>query len=271
MGVWNPHTNTGIVHYADYAQLPAKKIWSWGTDPDGLDWRKTLSDNNSAYVEVQAGLFRNQETYAFLEPRQTIRFSEFWMPVRDIGGISRANLTGSRPSRPAATSACCRTEREPGSSPGARFAFWLGDHEVFQREGGPPSTADLVTSTRKGRRPTEIHIRASRQQRVICFCGKPRANTIGRRPNKFEPARSLPSTSQTESIARKMTGSNWETNRNSTASSLMALQTYRDALARFPESMQLRKAAGRLCASLLRFEEAKTLLEPVEARRYHRC
>jgi hypothetical protein len=79
MGVWHPRTNTGTVHYADYAQLPAKKIWSWGTDPDGLDWRKALSDDNSAYVEVQAGLFRNQETYAFLEPRQTIRFSEFWI------------------------------------------------------------------------------------------------------------------------------------------------------------------------------------------------
>jgi len=94
MGVWNPHTNTGTVHFADFAQLPAKKIWSWGSDADGLDWRKALSDNNSAYVEVQAGLFRNQETYAFLEPRQTISFSEYWMPVREIGGISRANLSG---------------------------------------------------------------------------------------------------------------------------------------------------------------------------------
>ncbi len=94
MGVWNPRTNTGTVHFADFAQLPAKKIWSWGSDADGLDWRKALSDNNSAYVEVQAGLFRNQETYAFLEPRQTISFSEYWMPVRDIGGIARANLAG---------------------------------------------------------------------------------------------------------------------------------------------------------------------------------
>ena len=99
MGVWHPHTNSGTVHFADYSQLPAKKIWSWGTDADGLDWRKTLSDNDSAYVEIQAGLFRNQETYAFLEPRQTISFSEFWMPVRDIGGISRANLAGRSPSK----------------------------------------------------------------------------------------------------------------------------------------------------------------------------
>src|SRR2546426_3815342 len=94
MGVWNPMTNAGTVHFADYGDVPAKKIWSWGVDADGLDWRSALSDNNSAYVEIQAGLFRNQETYAFLEPRQTISFSEYWMPVREIGGISRGNLAG---------------------------------------------------------------------------------------------------------------------------------------------------------------------------------
>lgn len=94
MGVWNPHTNTGTAHFAEYLQVPAKKIWSWGVDADGLDWRKALSDNDSAYVELQAGLFRNQETYAFLEPRQAISFTEYWMPVRDTGGISRANLAG---------------------------------------------------------------------------------------------------------------------------------------------------------------------------------
>ncbi len=80
--------------YAEYRDLPGKKIWSWGADAAGLDWRKALSDNNSAYVEVQAGLFRNQETFAFLEPGQTIHFSEYWMPVRGTGGISRANKAG---------------------------------------------------------------------------------------------------------------------------------------------------------------------------------
>lgn len=59
MGLWNPHTSAGIAHFASYDELPAKKIWSWGVDADGLDWRKTLSDNDSAYAEVQAGLFRN--------------------------------------------------------------------------------------------------------------------------------------------------------------------------------------------------------------------
>ena len=94
MGIWHPHTNTGTAHYARYDELPAKKIWSWGVDADGMDWRKALSDDNSAYAEVQAGLFRNQETYAFLEPGRHIHFSEYWMPVRGTGGISRANLAG---------------------------------------------------------------------------------------------------------------------------------------------------------------------------------
>src|SRR5207245_9993335 len=35
-----------------------------------------------------------QERYAFLEPRQCIAFTEYWMPVRQTDGISRANLAG---------------------------------------------------------------------------------------------------------------------------------------------------------------------------------
>ena len=40
------------------------------------------------------GLFRNQETYAFLEPQQLLRFRETYQPVRKIGGYSRANDEG---------------------------------------------------------------------------------------------------------------------------------------------------------------------------------
>jgi tetratricopeptide (TPR) repeat protein len=90
MAVYHPPTRSGVAHYSPPDDLPAKKFWSWGSDPDGLDWRKALSDDESAYVEVQAGLFRNQETYAFLEPQETIAFSEYWLPLRDLGGLVRA-------------------------------------------------------------------------------------------------------------------------------------------------------------------------------------
>ena len=94
MGVYHPTTETGMVHVADHHDMPGKKIWSWGWDDEGKDWRRALSDDQSAYLEVQAGLFRNQETYAFLEPQQLLRFRETYQPVRRIGGYSRANDEG---------------------------------------------------------------------------------------------------------------------------------------------------------------------------------
>ncbi|MGI9627394.1 MAG: DUF5107 domain-containing protein, partial [Longimicrobiales bacterium] len=90
MAVYHPRTNAGVVHYSSPVDLPAKKVWSFGGDDRGLAWREALSDNGSAYVEIQAGVFRNQETYGFLEPQQKLSFSEHWLPVLDIGGVSRA-------------------------------------------------------------------------------------------------------------------------------------------------------------------------------------
>jgi tetratricopeptide (TPR) repeat protein len=90
VGVYHPRTKSGTVHLADPAELPVHKVWSWGYDRDAATWREALSDDNSGYVELQAGLFRNQETYAFLEPQDSVRFTEYWLPVRDLGGITRA-------------------------------------------------------------------------------------------------------------------------------------------------------------------------------------
>jgi tetratricopeptide (TPR) repeat protein len=93
VGVYHPHTNSGTAHVAS-PDLPAHKVWSWGYDRDAAAWRSALSDDDSAYVELQSGLFRNQETYAFLEPQESVRFSEYWLPVRDLGGITRATADG---------------------------------------------------------------------------------------------------------------------------------------------------------------------------------
>lgn len=90
VGVYHPHTQSGTVTVTSPAQLPVHKVWSWGWDREAANWRTALSDDDSAYVELQSGLFRNQETYAFLEPQETVHFSESWLPVRDLGGITRA-------------------------------------------------------------------------------------------------------------------------------------------------------------------------------------
>jgi tetratricopeptide (TPR) repeat protein len=264
IGVWHPHTNTGVVHYADYAQLPAKKIWSWGTDPDGLDWRKALSDNDSAYVEVQAGLFRNQETYAFLEPRQTITFSEYWMPVRDIGGISRANLAGVVHLSRKGNALLAGLNVNQGV-PGATLRILAGEREIFHEK------ADLSPS-----RTWSHQLENVEAQRKYRFELRDGTGSVLLRQTEGEydwtpadqirvgpqPVYKVPDPVHRTEDEWLQLGNQQELD----GRLLIALQTYKDALARFPESLELRKAAGRLCASLLRFEEAKDYLGPVHAR-----
>ena len=109
MGLWNPHTNAGTAHFANYDELPAKKIWSWGVDADGLDWRKTLSDNDSAYCEVQAGLVPQPgdiRVSATPAEHQVFR-------ILDAGARNRRNFTGE-------------SQRHCSSQPqGQRTADWF--------------------------------------------------------------------------------------------------------------------------------------------------
>jgi tetratricopeptide (TPR) repeat protein len=264
MGVWHPHTNTGTVHYADYAQLPAKKIWSWGTDPDGLDWRKALSDNDSAYVEVQAGLFRNQETYAFLEPRQTISFSEFWMPVRDIGGISRANLAGVVHLSRRANALVAGLNVNQAVS-GATLRILAGDQVVFH---------EMASLTPQ--RTWSHEVPSAEAHQKYTFELRDANNTILLRQTEdqydWTPAEQVhvgPQASYQTPDPEHRTEDDWLQLGNGQeldGNLLMALQTYHQAVAKFPESVEGRKAAGRLSASLLRFKEAKAFLEPVYAR-----
>src|SRR5437867_1810808 len=264
MGIWHPHTNVGTAHFAEYSELPAKKIWSWGVDADGLDWRKALSDDNSAYAEVQAGLFRNQETYSFLEPRQHISFSEYWMPVREIGGISRANLAGVvNLSRQGNTMLVRLNLNQPVR--GATVRILSGDRQVFDTKG------DLTPE-----RTWSHEVPSAESQQKYTFELRDAKGTVLLRHKEDEydwtPVSEIhtgPQVSYQVPEPERRTEDDWIQLGNDhelNGRLLQALQSYQDALAKLPDSFDLRKAAGRLCAGLLRFQEAQTYLEPVQAR-----
>ena len=254
MGIWRPDTNAGTVHYAEYAQLPAKKIWSWGVDADGLDWRKALSDNNSAYAEVQAGLFRNQETYAFLEPRQTIRFAEYWMPARGIGGIARANLTGvlNLSRRDGALVAAFNANRR---IPAAAIRILQGTRAVADE------TADLAPERTwmhsikdAGAAPYTIELRDSGGNILLRqtegeYDWTPAAE-IHTGPQPHPGAEDAVEAGTSEELQGELPA---------------ALKTYQEGLRRSPDDFGLNVAAGRLCAGLQRYADAIRYLEPAAA------
>jgi predicted Zn-dependent protease len=264
MGIWNPHTQTGIVHYAEYRDLPGKKIWSWGVDQPDLDWRTALSDNNSAYVEVQAGLFRNQETYAFLEPGQTIRFSEFWMPVRGTGGISRANEIGvvyfdAHGSDVAVTLNV--NERFPGAQISLTqngTALWTGTTDLTPETTWSHSVA---TNEGAGKVTFELKDRAGR-------------SLLGQTDGQYDwDPESTIKTGRQEALQfpepAARSDDDWlqiGKNQELDGKAVLALSTYKDALAKYPQSQSLEIAAGRVAASLQHFEEAERLLVQAQKR-----
>lgn len=257
MGVWHPSTNSGIVHFAYWQELPAKKIWSWGSDPDGLEWRKVLSDDNSAYVEVQAGLFRNQETFAFLPPQEMLQFREYWMPVRDIGGFSRANLD-----------AILNMERSGGSLQVGLNVTRAVAGVVRIKNGARVVAEERVKLTPSDSWKKTVPGVDANQRYTVELAGADGRVLLAHTEDQYdmdppseiktgpqEPKRYPAEAKRSEGDFVEL-GADQELN----GRLLVAYTTYQQGLQRFPESFELNRAAGRLAATFNRHEEALPVL-----------
>jgi len=264
MGVWNPKTDAGIAQFSEYRDIPAKKIWSWGSDADGMAWREALSDNHSAYVEVQAGLFRNQETYAFLDPGQTIRFSEYWMPVRGTGGISRANKTAVLKLEAQGSQISARLNVNT-PVPHAQLSLTQGSDVLWSgtTDLEPAKTwSHTATLTNESSKATftlkdhDGHILLTQTDGQYDW--DPESSiTVGPQPPFATPG------------PDKRTEDDWlqlGTDQEVNGQVVQAITTYQSALQKYPESLSLSVAEGRLAASLQRDQEATLLLQAAQKR-----
>jgi len=279
MGIYHPRTRAGVAHYADPAELPAKKVWSWGNDADGLDWRKALSDNDSAEAEIQAGLFRDQETYAFLAPQEEIRFHEQWLPVRGIGGFVRVT-----------PDAVLNLERTPAGAerPGLRVGLNVSEplragtlriRNGTSSTAPPPASGEWVVTEPLSLEPSSFFLKTfhdlPRTERywveVVDASGRVLVQhieglywTVSRDQVTLGPQKAWrcpPPSSRTEDDFVQL-GRNQELE----GKLLVAYATYQDGLRRYPGSFALGKAAGRLAVALKRYDEAVERLTAVATR-----
>ncbi|MGA7339148.1 MAG: DUF5107 domain-containing protein, partial [Terracidiphilus sp.] len=264
MGIWNPHTQTGVAHFAEYRELPAKKIWTWGVDAAGLAWRTALSDNHSAYAEVQAGLFRNQETYAFLEPGQTIRFSEYWMPVRGTGGISRANLAGVvhfEAQGGEVSVALNVNERVQG----AQIALTQNDAALWSETAdlAPEKTWSHSVTPKEGAGKVTFELKDAAGRSLLKQTeGEYDWDPESTIKTGHQQAERIPEPANRSEDDWLQVGRDQELN----GEVVLAAATYESALGKFPQSQSLLIAAGRLEASLQRYEDAARFLKPAQKR-----
>lgn len=259
MAVYHPRTHSGVVHYSSPLDLPAKKIWSWSSDEDGLDWRSALSDNNSAYVEIQAGLFRDQETYGFLEPQESRSFTEYWIPIRDLGGVSRANPDAvlnlirqtANAGKVTLEASINVTQEVPnalisvldGTQTVASAHASLSPRTTFRKTFSGLLTSGIYTVELRNE-GGETLLRHSEGK--YDFVSHDQVQT-GKQPSHEYPREASRCTDDFMAI-----GTDQESNGELAA----ALATYQRGLTRFPDSIALNRAAGRLEVALRQYGAA---------------
>jgi len=264
MAVYHPKTDAGVAHFSTRTNLPSKKFWSWSSDPDGLKWREALSDNHSAYVEVQAGLFRDQETYGFLDPQQKIRFVEFWIPLREISGVTRANPDAAvnLVRRGAKVEVALDVFRElpkaklelhDGESVVATENVSLTPSKTFRKELGsvPEAKPYTITLMDESGKIVLMHTEGK-------YDYTPKAEV----PKELSRAYVYPPVEKRSESDFLQLGDDQERN----GMVLEALKTYREGLKRFDGSVPLHKSAGRLAVALKQYGPAIADLSTVLVR-----
>ncbi len=267
MGVYNPKTDAGVVHYSARTDLPSKKVFSWGSDAEGLEWRNALSDNHSAYVEIQAGLFRDQETYGFLDPQQSIHFTEIWMPVLEIGGIAYATpdailglafYTSSNARAINLDVALNVTRDFPNAKLQVLDGNKLVDSEIVSLSPQTTFRKRLPNLSQSGPYTATLTDEAGRT--IL-------AHTQGKYDllPVSDKSKELPLPYAYPPVENRSEGDFLElgNKQESDGEVLIALATYHEGLKRYPGSFVLHRAAGRLDVGLKQFDDAVLQLAPV--------
>ncbi|MDR2763472.1 MAG: DUF5107 domain-containing protein [Tannerella sp.] len=103
-GAYYEKDQFGSVHYSSFNDKLGMKIFLWGLSRSGMIWEDLLTDTDGQYVELQSGRLYNQaatesgytpfKQYAFA-PLATDTWKEYWYPVKETGGMVKANDMGA--------------------------------------------------------------------------------------------------------------------------------------------------------------------------------
>jgi tetratricopeptide (TPR) repeat protein len=250
MAIYSRQAGGGVIHYADAAEVPGKKLWSWGAGDAGRNASKLLADDGTIYVEMQAGLFQDQETWGFLEAGESRRFTEYWMPARGLGGISRANLDA------AVYLERVGAELKIGLNvtrvlANARIRVLEGE-KVVHEERVSLDPRKTFESSVAGAHTFELYAAGKRLMRHtegLYDAAKPSETTLGVR--KQEPRKK--DRTEREFLETAV-------DHESNGRLLEAARAYDEALGVFPESAPLNMGAGRTAVALKRYERAVSYL-----------
>ncbi len=92
LGCYDHGRQAGMLHVANHHLVPGKKQWTWGNSNFGQTWDRQLTDEDGPYIELMCGAFTdNQPDFSWLQPGEEKRFTQTFMPFKQIGGVKNAS------------------------------------------------------------------------------------------------------------------------------------------------------------------------------------
>lgn len=94
-GGYDHGAKAGTIIVQNHYVSPGAKFFEWGNGPEGELWDKIL-DSQGPYLELMSGNFSdNQPDYSWIQPYETKEATQYYYPIREIGGAKNANLNGA--------------------------------------------------------------------------------------------------------------------------------------------------------------------------------
>lgn len=91
-GGYENDSHGGMLHVASHHVSPGKKQWTWGNGDFGRAWDRNLTDEDGPYIELMAGVYtENQPDFTWLMPYEEKRFTQYFMPYRELGIVKNAS------------------------------------------------------------------------------------------------------------------------------------------------------------------------------------
>ena len=91
-GGYENDSHGGMLHVASHHLSPGKKQWTWGNGDFGRAWDRNLTDKDGPYIELMAGVYtENQPDFTWLMPYEEKRFTQYFMPYRELGVVKNAS------------------------------------------------------------------------------------------------------------------------------------------------------------------------------------
>ncbi len=92
LGCYDHGKQAGMLHVANHHTVPGKKQWTWGNGDFGRAWDRQLTDSDGPYIELMCGAYTdNQPDFSWLQPGEEKRFTQVFMPFKQIGAPKNAS------------------------------------------------------------------------------------------------------------------------------------------------------------------------------------